>query len=72
MSPFFSQLSKAPYIFVLFRSRMPSSCQEVFNDLAIPTEQEVRSLEDLVDALRPVEMLTKRLCQANFDVLKVL
>jgi hypothetical protein len=48
------------------------SCQEVFNDLAIPTEQEVRSLEDLVDALRPGEMLTKRFCQANFDVLKVL
>ncbi len=30
------------------------SCQEVFNDLAIPTELEVRSLEDLVDANQEV------------------
>lgn len=46
------------------------SSQEVFNDLKVPTETELRCLEDLVDALRPVEMLTKRLCEANFDVLK--
>jgi len=46
------------------------SSQELFSDLRIPSESEFRSLEALVDALRPVEMLTKRLCEANFDVLK--
>jgi hypothetical protein len=46
------------------------SSQELFSDLRVPSEREIRSLEDLVDALRPVEMLTKRLCEANFDVLK--
>lgn len=46
------------------------SNHELFNDLKVPTERQIRSLEALVDALRPVEMLTKRLCEANFDVLK--
>jgi hypothetical protein len=46
------------------------SNHELFNDLKVPTERQIRSLEALVDALRPVEMLTKRLCESNFDVLK--
>ena len=41
------------------------SSKELFSDLTIPSESEFRSLEALVDALRPVEMLTKRLCEAN-------
>ena len=46
------------------------SSQELFNDMRILSEREFHSLEDLADTLRPVEMLTKRLCEANFDILK--
>jgi hypothetical protein len=43
----------------------------MFPDLPVPSDDKFVSIEDLVDALRPVEMLTKRLCEANFNVLKV-
>jgi hypothetical protein len=44
----------------------------MFPDLPMPRDDQFRSLEDLVAALRPVEILTSRLCQANFNVYKVL
>jgi len=43
----------------------------MFQDLQLPTESEFQALEDLVAALRPVEVLTRGLCLANFNVLKV-
>jgi hypothetical protein len=43
----------------------------MFPDLRMPSDEEFTSLQDLVAALRPVEVLTSRLCQANFGVLKV-
>jgi hypothetical protein len=46
-------------------------CAELFNDLALPTEAQFKSLEELVAALRPVEILTSKLCKANFNVLQV-
>ena len=47
-------------------------CGPLLSDLVLPTEDEFRSLEDLVSALRPVEILTSKLCEAHFNVLKVL
>jgi hypothetical protein len=47
-------------------------CKEMFPGLPVPSSAKLLSLEDLVAALRPLEMLTKRLCQANFNVLQVL
>jgi hypothetical protein len=43
----------------------------MYPELPMPSSVQFRSLEDLVAALRPVEALTKRLCLANFNVLKV-
>ena len=40
-------------------------------DLPLPSDSDFQNLEDLVAALRPVEILTKKLCEANFNVLKV-
>jgi hypothetical protein len=44
---------------------------ELFQDLTLPSDADFLSLEDLVAALRPVEILTLKLCQANFNILKV-
>jgi hypothetical protein len=46
-------------------------CSPLFTELTLPTESEFTILEDLVAALRPVEILTAKLCEANFNVLKV-
>jgi hypothetical protein len=43
----------------------------MFPDIPVSSDDKFVSIEDLVDALRPVEMLTKRLCEANFNVLNV-
>jgi hypothetical protein len=43
----------------------------MFPDLHMPTESQFRGVEDLLAALRPVEVLTKMLCQPNFNVLEV-
>jgi hypothetical protein len=44
---------------------------EMFQDLPLPSDEDFLSLGDLVAALRPVEILTLKLCEANFNVLKV-
>ena len=41
-------------------------------DMRLPTDSDFQNLEDLVAALRPIEILTKKLCEANFNVLKVI
>jgi hypothetical protein len=46
-------------------------CTLLFSDLVLPTEAEFKTLEDLVAALRPVEILTAKLCKENFNVLQV-
>jgi hypothetical protein len=43
----------------------------LLNGLVLPSEYEFHILEDLVAALRPIEILTAKLCEANFNVLKV-
>jgi len=45
--------------------------REMFKDLKVPSDEQFQALEDLVAALRPVEVLTSRLCRANFNVLQV-
>jgi hypothetical protein len=54
------------------REALQNTAEEMFPGLPVPTPEEFQRLEDLVAALRPVEVLTSRLCQANFNVLKVL
>jgi len=44
--------------------------QGMYPELPMPNSVQLRSLEDLLAALRPVEVLTSRLCQANFNVIK--
>jgi hypothetical protein len=46
-------------------------CSGLFSDLVLPTEAQFKSLEELVAALRPVEILTTKLCKENFNVLQV-
>ena len=36
----------------------------------IPSDDEWRMIQDLVDALRPVEILTKKLCEENYNILQ--
>ncbi len=48
-----------------------TSCSDMFSDLTVPTEEECVILADLAAALKPVEFLTSKLCEANFDVLQV-
>jgi len=43
----------------------------IFSDLHLPTEKEFKYLEELVAALRPIEILTSKLCRPNFNVLQV-
>jgi hypothetical protein len=43
----------------------------LFEELVIPSKRQFCILEDLVAALRPVEILTARLCEPNFNILKV-
>jgi hypothetical protein len=54
------------------REALQNTAEEMFPGLPVPTPEEFQRLEDLVAALRPVEVLTSRLCPANFNVLKVL
>jgi hypothetical protein len=44
---------------------------ELFQDLPLPSDAEFLNLEDLVAVLHTVEILTLKLCQANFNILKV-
>jgi hypothetical protein len=48
------------------------ACSALLSDLKLPTEDEFKILEELVAALRPVEILTSKLCQENFSVLQVI
>jgi hypothetical protein len=43
----------------------------MISDLVLPSEEQFKSLEELVAALRPVEILTSKLCRENFNVLQV-
>ena len=48
-----------------------NSADEMFPDLQMPSDAEFSNLEHLLAALRPVEVLTSRLCLANFNVYQV-
>ena len=54
------------------REALQNTAEEMFPGLPVPTPEEFQRLEDLVAALCPVDVLTSWLCQANFNVLKVL
>lgn len=44
--------------------------QGIFDDLEFPDESELIALEELADSLKPLEMLTKRLCSEHFTALQ--
>jgi hypothetical protein len=41
----------------------------VWDNFTLPTTEELSTLDQLSAAMRPVEILTKNLCQAGFDTL---
>jgi hypothetical protein len=59
--------------YIFFKVKEPLlKCAALFSDLKLPTEAEFKTLEELVAALRPVEILTSKLCRENFNVLQVI